>query len=49
MNGDNQGRRHGGDWGGTVPPTHHKVIFVNRLNPMRKYWGYGGWRHQPCL
>jgi len=37
-----QGRRHGGDWEGTVPPLLTKVIFVNRLKPMRKYLGYGG-------
>jgi len=30
----------GGDWRGTVPPLLAKVIFVNRLKPMRKYWGY---------
>jgi len=28
--------------GGTVPPFLTKVIFVNRLKPMRKYWRYGG-------
>jgi len=34
--------------GGTVPPTLRKGHFVNRLKPMRKYWGYGGggwWCH----
>jgi len=42
-----QGRRHGAT-GGTVPPLLTKVIFVNRLKSMRKYWGYEGgqWRHQ---
>ena len=36
-----QWRRHGGDWGGTVPPLLYQVIFVNRPNPMRKicWWG----------
>jgi len=27
---------------GTVLPLLTKVIFVNRLKPLRKYWGYGG-------
>jgi len=26
---------------GTVPPLLTKVICVNRLKPMRKYWGMG--------
>jgi len=29
-------------WGGTVPPLLSKVIFVNRLKPMRKNIGGGG-------
>jgi len=37
-----QGRRHEGDWGETVPPLLTKIIFVNRLKPIIKYWGYGG-------
>jgi len=28
--------------GATVPLFLTKVIFVNRLKPLRKYWGYGG-------
>jgi len=28
--------------GGTIPLLLTKVIFVNRLKPMRKYWRYGG-------
>jgi len=38
-----------GDWGERSPQLLTKVIFVNRLKPMRKYWGYEGWRHQPYL
>jgi len=37
-----QGRRHGGDWGGTVPRLFTKVVFVNRLEPMRKKLGVWG-------
>jgi len=32
----------GRDWGNCAPPLFTKVIFVNRLKPMRKYLGYGG-------
>jgi len=35
--------------GGDSPPLLIKVIFVNRQKPMRKYWGYGRWRHQSYL
>jgi len=35
--------------GGNSPPLLTKVVFVNRLKPMRKYWGYEGGRHQPYL
>jgi len=33
---------HGRRTGRTVPPLFTKVIFVNRLKSMRKYWGNGG-------
>ena len=32
----------GGTGGGTIPPLLIKVNFVNRLKPMRKFWGIGG-------
>jgi len=35
-----------GRLGGTFPPLLTKVIFANRLKPMRKSWG---WRHQLYL
>jgi len=36
------GRRHDRGTEGNSPPLLTKVIFVNRLKPMRKYLGYGG-------
>jgi len=38
-----------GDWGKQSPLLLTKVIFVNRLKPLRIYRGYGRWRHQPYL
>jgi len=38
----NQGRRHEGGLGEQSPIFVTKVIFVNRLKLLRKYWGYGG-------
>jgi len=35
--------------GGTVPPLLSKVIFVNCLKPMRKYWGMGGGVTSPTI
>jgi len=42
FNSNPQGRQYGGDWGEQSPQLLTKVIFVNRLEPMRKNWGYGG-------
>jgi len=41
-----QGRRHGGT---VPPPLLTKVIFVNRLEPMRKNWGYVGGLTSPTI
>jgi len=32
----------GENWGNSPTPLLTKVIFVNRLKPMRKLWGMGG-------
>jgi len=37
---ENSGAALRGDWGRTVSPLLTKVIFVNRLKPMRKYLRY---------
>jgi len=37
-----QGRRYEGTGEKQFPPLLTKVVFVNRLKPMRTYWGYGG-------